>query len=250
MRLTQFVCFEITDKCTRGREHTACPNQHPDRWLGTVGRRTMTILQMVEIVTKMHAGGWGGMVGFHHYCEPLADMPRLLAVVRYIRSAVPGQRFVLWTNGDMFPEDLSILAGIFSQIMVSNYAGRDLSRLGTICPIIHSVPTTLDWRMNPPLQYGRSPNCLRPHLEMTFDYYGQVRTCCNDWRAITSVGNIHDTPFEVLWERWVALRDSVAANPMGDRAPPRCLCCGTRYTNMSQYVPEVADRIQHHLAGK
>jgi hypothetical protein len=248
MNLTQLVSFEITDKCNRGLEHTKCPNMHPDRWSHSIGRRPMTNDQIVSVATQMYSGGFGGRVAFHFYCEPLLELQRMLTIVGRIRDSVPESKFLLWTNGDLFPDDLSPLAGIFEQIVVTNYAGRDLSRLIAICGNVSQTPVTLDWRLTPPVVKPRNePNCLRPHLEIILDHCGNVRLCCNDWRNEVGIGNIHDEPFGVLWDRWVAIRDKLSTDPMAHDAPFRCLTCGTRYTNMSIYAPEPGHRILRHI---
>ena len=247
MKYTQFCSFEISDVCNRGREHTACPNMHPDRWKFSAGKRPMTDDQIIAVAEAMHAGGFTGCFAWHHYCEPLTRWPRLRDVIARIRVRVPSARFLLWTNGDLIPDDLSEFVGVFEQAMITNYAGRDLSRLSAVFPTIHHIPTTLDWRLNPPTHFGREPHCIRPYLEIVFDYYGNVRTCCMDWTGETSIGNIHDTPFQELWKMWLVRRDELAATPMAETAPRRCLACGTRYIHLAHYVPEIAARTLEHI---
>jgi hypothetical protein len=247
MDKTQFLICEITNLCNRGAEHAACPNMAPERWGNSAGRRPMTDAQIVDVAAKMYAGGFTGCVAWHHYCEPLMAQTRLLGVIQEIRKQVPQSRFLLWTNGDLFPEDLSAFDGVFEKMMVTNYAGRDLERLQAICPEINLISTNLDWRRNPPSQAGRD-HCIRPYLEIIFDYYGNVRTCCMDWKNETGIGNIHDTPFEELWQRWLVQRDKLEATPMAADAPQRCLNCGTRYSMLAHYVPEIAARTLTYLA--
>jgi len=107
VKYTQFCSFEISDVCNRGREHTACPNMHPDRWKFSAGKRPMTDDQIIAVAEAMHAGGFTGCFAWHHYCEPLTRWPRLRDVIARIRVRVPSARFLLWTNGDLIPDDLS-----------------------------------------------------------------------------------------------------------------------------------------------
>lgn len=249
MNLTQLVCFEVTPYCNRGAEHALCPNAHPDRWLHSAGQRRMTNAQIVDVCHAMYGGGFDGWTAFHHYNEPLLAWPRIRNLIANIRVCVPAARFLLWTNGDLLPADLEELA-VFGKIVVSNYAGRDLSALHRACRDVTVLPGNLDWRLNPPRTgLDPEPHCLRPFLEIVFDYFGNVRTCCYDWRNETGIGNLHDTPFVELWQRWVTLRAALAAQPMQPTAPNRCLTCGTRYTQLAHYAPEVAARTLEFLGG-
>jgi hypothetical protein len=247
MNKTQLVILEISETCNRGSEHKLCPNAHPERWKHTAHRKPVPDELLVDIAVKAYAMGFVGMVAFHHYCEPLMEWPRLRRVIMAIRERAPQSRFLLWTNGDLFPDDLSEFTGLFSMLCVTNYAGRDMARLSAVCKNIHLISTKLDWRLNPPPHYGREPHCIRPYLEIIIDYFGSVRTCCMDWRGETSIGNVHDTPFDDLWKLWLERRDKLASTPMVEDAPQRCLSCGTRYIHLADYVPEVASVTRKHL---
>jgi hypothetical protein len=207
----------------------------------------MTDDHIVEVATKMYSWGFTGMCCAHVYNEPLLAWPRFKTLIARIKESSPQARFLLWTNGDLLPT-AEELDGVFESIVVSNYAKQDLEWLRPLCKNLQVLPGNLDWRLNPPTTVPtREPNCLRAHLEVQFDYYGNMRGCCNAWRGEISVGNLHDTPFEELWARWLKLRDSISRNPMGPDAPDRCLTCGTRYLNFAPYVPEVAARVLKYL---
>ncbi len=249
MRLTQLCTYELTDKCNRSTEHRACPCGHPDRWANSVGRRPTTDNQVVEIADRMICGGFRGVFAFHNYSEPLLAWPRILKLIARIKEEHPVAQFLLWTNGDRLASiPREQIEGVFCKMMITNYAGRDLAFVEGLSPEIHHIPPNLDWRLNPPrTESSGTPRCLRPHLEITWDYFGNLRACCNDWKNEIQIGNIHDTPFDILWARWVQLRSAVASEPMGAMAPERCLTCGTRYVHLANYVPEVAADIAKHV---
>jgi len=249
MDKTQLLSLEVTSYCNRGMEHRACPNLHPDRWANSASNVRTTDDQLVGIAAAMYSGGFRGVVAYHFYNEPLSAWGRIQNLNRRILDASPNAKFLLWTNGDYFsgiPRDE--IAGVFQTIVVSNYAKSDLSPYRDLAPTFHELPGNLDWRLDPPVSAPTgSPGCVRPFLEMIVDYYGNIHSCCMDWRGDIRVGNIHDTPFEELWRRWSAMRDSVARTPMGQEAPHRCLVCGTRYTQLARYVPEVAQKTIEYL---
>lgn len=249
MQLMQFLGFEVTTACNRGAEHAACPNRHPDRWKYCSSLEPMTNNQIVSVAETVYAGGFTGVVTFHYYNEPLMDWWRIRILTSRIRESVPQAKFLLWTNGDFLPTiPAHEIAGVFTTIVITNYAKRDLAFVSEFCDDVRTVGPDLDWRLHPPVTSpDNAVRCLRPHLEMVFDYCGNVRTCCNDWQGETSIGNIHDTPFEELWDRWKRLREAVAQTPMGEASPLRCLTCGTRYPNMSPFVPDAAQRTMQHL---
>ncbi len=242
MNLTQLLSLEITEQCNRAYEHHACPAAHPGRWATVKSRVPSTDKQLAGVAIKALRMGFDGRIAFHYYCEPLCDWPRIQRVVKMIRDDRPDSKFLLWTNGDLFPADLSEFAGVFETIVVTNYAGRDLTPLSAVCGDVRELRHQLDYRLNPPVHEGREPPCVRPFLEMIIDYCGNVRTCCMDWRGQSSIGNIHETPFDVLWDKWVTLRSAVASLPMGKDAPPRCLRCGTRYQTLANYADNVFRR--------
>jgi hypothetical protein len=246
VNLTQLLSIEITPLCNRGSEHKACPNRHPDRWMHSAGLRPMSDHQIVSLVVEAHRMGFSGCVAWHVYNEPLMDWPRIQNVTKEIRLALPECKFLLWTNGDLMPDDASAFVGVFQTIVITNYANRDFGFLSSACDDIRFVGPGLDWRLNPPHNNSDAP-CYRPFLECQIDYFGNVRVCCNAWRGEVSVGNIHDTAFADLWSLWVAQRSAIAATPMSASAPQRCRFCGTRYTSMADYAHDAAARIKSHL---
>lgn len=246
MKMMQLVVFEITQLCNRGAEHAACPNMHPDRWSHTVGRRPMTDYQIVSTALEVRRRGFAGHFAFHYYCEPLMDWPRIQRVAGRIREQDPGATFLLWTNADLLPENLQELADVFCRVVVTNYGGHDLSRLREVCPSVGTVGPGLDWRLNPPTHDGPE-RCMRPFLELVFDFYGGVRACCYDWRGEIQIGNIHDEPLDDILAAWERMRVAVGSTPMAADAPERCRRCGTRYVRLDQFVPEAAARAEQYM---
>lgn len=246
MQYTQLLAFEVTDLCNRGHEHKSCPNKNPLRWKYSRSSVPVPDEKVVEIALKMHSGGFKGCICFHHYCEPLMDWPRVKRLTTLIRTAIPESKFILWTNGDLFPEDLTDYCDIFSGLIITNYANRNLDRLKAVCQNLYTVGPGLDWRVEPPKHSGRE-RCVRPYLEFVVDYFGNVRPCCMDWQGELSIGNAQETPFEELWGRWVALRKQLSTPQMDIQSPIRCLTCGTRFNDVAGYVPEIAEEARRHF---
>lgn len=247
MKYTQLCCFEITTRCNLATAHPACPNLHPDRY-GRLPTETgpLSDEQILDVLVEVHRRGFTGLVGWHFYCEPMFELERILEVQRKGRERIPMIRYLLWTNGTLFPRDLSPLGGAWETIIVSNYLQRDWTYLGEICEDVRVVSGDLDWRIHPPSGAGSSP-CLRPYCDLLFDYYGNLRPCCWDWQGETSPGNLHQTELAELLSRWFALRDKLGPGRMADDAPPRCRSCGTRYNLLAPYDQATAERTAEHL---
>jgi len=47
---------------------------------------------------------------------------------------------------------------------------------------------------------AKEKRCARPFRELSFRWDGNVALCCNDWRGLYRIGNIHDMPLEDLWQ--------------------------------------------------
>jgi len=246
MKYTQLLCFEITDRCNLSEAHPRCPNGHPEQYSHVDARRPITDAKILEIARDVHARGFTGYTCWHHYCEPLLAWPRVKALQRQLRELVPGVKFMLWTNGTLLDQLADELKGQVDCLVISNYAGRDWSHASAICDDVRILGGDLDWRLDPPRHAGRE-RCLRMFVDLTIDYYGNVRPCCWDWRGEISPGNVHTTPWPDLVQRWLSLRAKLARQPMAEDAPARCLDCGTRYQVIGPYDQATAQRTSELL---
>lgn len=247
MELTQFLIFEIAPTCPMWKRHPWCPSGQASRWEKSAGRRPVTDDQIVEIVREAYIlHGFRGLVGWHYYCEPLAEWARLKPLMARIRAGVPEARFVLWTNGQDVPEDLP---GQFDQVHVTNYEQRSL-RVKELVPQARIWAPTPDRRLNARLTPPDRAPCLRPFVEMVMDFYGNIHACCYDWRGDVPLGNVHDAPFAWLVQRWQGFRDLVAGPQMADGAPDRCLRCPQRGRTVAEFDPATAARARAWLAAR
>jgi radical SAM protein with 4Fe4S-binding SPASM domain len=58
---------------------------------------------------------------------------------------------------------------------------------------------------------GDGKRCAKPFRELSFRWDGNVSCCCNDFRGVYQIGNIHDMTLKELWnhERFVAIRKAL-----------------------------------------
>ena len=235
MKHVQILIFEIGTGCNLGQAHAGrCPNTHPDRWIGTEGRRPLTddlILRLTIEAYEQH--GFRGYIGWHLYCEPLLYWDRIRPLMLHIRQRVPDARFLLWTNGTRLPKPALQLT-IFDQVQVTNYGEADLSALAGIFNVGRITSPRWDCRWNTATTPGQtSLGCVKPFSEFIVNAYGQVLLCCYDWRGEASIGNVWDRPFGEIVAAWQAMRDSVAGARMGEDAPARCRRCVMKHDDLS-----------------
>lgn len=51
----------------------------------------------------------------------------------------------------------------------------------------------------PPNNGGQGKRCAKPFREMSVRWDGSVALCCNDWRGVLPVGNVHEDTLEEIW---------------------------------------------------
>lgn len=51
----------------------------------------------------------------------------------------------------------------------------------------------------PPSAAAHGKRCAKPFREMAIRWDGSVALCCNDWRGVFKVGNVHDATLEEIW---------------------------------------------------
>lgn len=227
LRHTQFLIFEITTECNLGRAHERCPNTHPERYASLDTTRKLDDETIIACAAKAYGKhGFDGMVGWHYYCEPALEMPRILRLLDAIKKVVPQSRFAFWSNGTIQQPE-SVLDR-FSFVHISKYReGQPQDRL--------------DGRLER-RRPGPYPYCTRPMTEFILDAYGNHHPCCFDWRGEASLGNVFTDGFDELVGGWGRLQEAVCGRAMTADAPAACLTCGWRTNGLSRFVPEVAER--------
>lgn len=240
MRYLQFLDFEICRGCNLANEHAQCPTTSELRYAGLPHTTPMTDEQIIEIAVAAYTvHGFRGFVGWHYYNEPLVAATRMWALMAAIKQRAPQARFLLWTNGELIPEDAAQF-GRFDQIWITNYRNQDFSRVAAVCPNTHVKPAALDTRRDMARKDSSAP-CVRPFVELIFDYYGNAHICCMDWQGRASPGNIHTSPLEQIVGRMQSLRQSVSGAAMWPDAPPVCRTCALRFGYFSpEFEPAIA----------
>ena len=66
--------------------------------------------------------------------------------------------------------------------------------------------------------------CAKPFRELSIRWDGHVAICCNDWRGVYKIGNVHETPLDEIWNhpRFDAARRHLY---LGERVFPPCKGC-------------------------
>jgi len=238
MKYTQFLIFEITDKCNMSKQHEFCPCETRTFRRGA---KPLTDDKIVSIAAEAYnEHGFRGMIGWHYYCEPMLEWRRVFPLMRRIKAEAPSARFVLWTNGTIIPDDD---LGMFEQIHVSAYDPEKARAFHEAAPHALVEPIAIDDRLSSrrPVLQGQ---CWRPFTEMIIDYAGQVHACCYDWRGQIAIASVHKSKLSTVLGKWRELRAQLAARGgMSADAPAPCRNCQFVCGAISSFVPEARDAV-------
>lgn len=226
LSLTQLLIFELGSGCNLGAQHTHCPNRSAERYAGLNTGRTLDSEIIIESAAKAYLDyGFQGVVGWHYYNEPLLEAERMFDLINSIRNRAPQSRFILWTNGTMFPADKSKFSA-FDCIIVTRYRGQNYGELN-FHPNLHVREEMFDRRMDELLPLEFEP-CCRPLVECIFDFHGNHHPCCNDWRGNSSLGNLFTDGFDSIIARWREFQEATFIGKLS----PGCQKCGVRYRDI------------------
>jgi hypothetical protein len=261
MDKTQLLSIEITTECNLGNVHTKCPNRSPERFRYLNTMRSLDDDLIVTLVKRLYREfGFRGVIAWHYYCEPLCAAERMFRLMGLIRRQVPEARFLLWTNGTLLDEDLSIYDQ-FAGIVMTYYGVGDLARMKALAER-HRKATIAQWPLDGRLEIdGVETNlpCTRPFSEMIIDYYGNFHACCYDWKGQIPIGNLHNAPLDSLVSRWQSLRGKLLGPLMAADAPRACRTCRmrprprqgrqavTRILADTVFAPEPADAAESYV---
>jgi hypothetical protein len=117
VELPKYVEVETSRRCNRTCEW--CPNGE------SAARRQQELMAwplFTRIIGELGELDFSGFLAFHNYNEPLLSR-RILAEVRYVRSAVVHAKPAIYTNGDVLTADLfnRLLEAGVSYLRVTRY---------------------------------------------------------------------------------------------------------------------------------
>lgn len=236
LSLTQFLIFELGNKCNLGHKHKKCPNSLGlQRYAGLDLSKELDDATIVRCAIDAYLKyNFTGLIGWHYYNEPTLEWDRMLGVMRMINERVPQARYVLWTNG------------------LRNLTTEDKSHFALIAQSDYSQDpdgTQLDNRMENK-ECRSTIGCLRAFVEFILDSYGNHHPCCYDWRGKASLGNVFTDGFDKLVQRWQTFQENIGGNEITiaetpyEQVPDACLWCTHRRAPLQILVPDVADRIK------
>lgn len=231
--IVQILEFEFTPECNLGRLHRACPNQHPQRYAALDTTHALTDETIVETAVLAYRElDFCGFIGWIYYNEPLTDMERMFRSMDAISARVSYARFMLWTNGNLIPEDCRRFAR-FEQIFVSQYSPDPLTqqiewlrRYAPWAKVLYD--RQLDDRLRRVAPNDPALPCHRPFVEFIIDYHGNAHLCCYDWRGEVPLGNIFNEPLRRIVCRWRHTIKDIVGERMTEAAPKACRECGHR----------------------
>lgn len=237
MKHTPFLIFEICTECNLSEEHKhKCPNSHPDRYkmldISTPITDDKIISLSKEAYNKL---GFSGLIGFHYFNEPLMAKERMLKLIKRIKNELPQSRFVLWSNGELIPEDCSELA-CFDMIIITNYHGKNFEKVKSVVPRVVVNNCNFDERLDATTGPSNTP-CYRMFSEFIIDYFGNVHICSIDWRGEVKIGNVWKEPLSVLVAKFQKIRRQISKRAMDHGSPEVCKNCGIKWKEFTFIIP-------------
>jgi radical SAM protein with 4Fe4S-binding SPASM domain len=226
-----FERLQIESQSNCNRDCWFCPRTYDrsGKYLDAHGKpvlRQMPTAKIVGLLDEARAMGFRGLVGFHHYSEPLLD-PRNPQLAREAKQR--GMQPYLHTNGDVLRRSDKLCEAVqelYTFIVVGLYdycsneeleaekqfwrrrlpsaklefspiglsAGRKTHSIG-----VPRAQVPSDHRMTlPDLTYQNAP-CHRPLIRMLIQYDGEVCLCCEDTTGAFGLGNVNQQSLAEVW---------------------------------------------------
>ncbi|HEX7025494.1 MAG TPA: radical SAM/SPASM domain-containing protein [Gemmatimonadales bacterium] len=249
MGIPLFERLQIESQSNCNRACWFCPRTYDrsGKYLDAAGKavlRRMPTEKILGLLDEARELGFTGMVGFHHYSEPLLD-PRNTDLAR--EAIRRGMTPYLHTNGDVLRRSDALcdaVREVYALIVVGLYDYRTDEELRAeqafwrarleganleFSPIGLSdgrtteslgVPRALvppDRRMTLPDMTFENAPCHRPLIRMLVQYDGEVCLCCEDTAAAFELGNVFRQPLGEIWysDRHVAIVEDLVAGRRG-----------------------------------
>lgn len=252
MDKTQLLSIEITTECNLANEHARCPNRSVNRYRRLDTQRRLDDPTIVGIVRRMYREfGFRGLVAWHYYCEPLCERERMFGLMGQIGRHVPEARFLLWTNGTLFDDNLEPFKA-FERIVITDYGSLNMplvERLVDQQPGVSVHAWQLDGRLEVIGNVTTTP-CGRMFAEFVIDAFGNVHLCCFDWEGRSCLGNVNYVGIDVIVERWTAIRSAISGQAMPSTAPDVCLRCIHKQPGIPALLPPIIAASEPFLAAK
>ena len=238
MKRLQLLSFEIGRTCNLAAAHPWCPVNVATRHSGPDGILDGEILAFAE---SAKGAGFGGLVAFHYYNEPMLQLPRVVGLAVALREML-GLYCGLWTNGELIDPAALEWVNAFDKVWITDH---NPARKGFYQSLVLKFPGTVhrksgghDDRLAVAAAPGRKPRpCWRPTItEMIVDNAGDVHLCCTDWPGETKIGNIRQQLHDGILSRW----QEAAAGASAGTLPVCGKCRGLR---RSAFVGDPAHRI-------
>lgn len=192
------INFEITDKCNYDKLHKACPINSKSRFNNNASDVPISDGDIIGLMSYCINRGFKGYFGFHYYNEPLLERDRITRIMTEINSRFPSVKFCLWTNGSML-KDREVHK--YDKVVISDYK-KNKAHLAAN-KNVHVLSGKLDKRRKIEDAKVKLSNCARVNLEMSVDYYGNIRVCCNDYKHEITSANITQSDYTTCLMKWV-----------------------------------------------
>ena len=247
-----FERLQIESQSNCNRACWFCPRTYDrsGKYLEPSGKavlRRMPTGKILGLLDEAQAMGFRGLVGFHHYSEPLLD-PRNPSLARAARER--GLQPYLHTNGDVLRRNdklCELVQELYAFIVVGLYdyhtndeleatkeywKGRLPRARLEFSPIglaeargAHSIGVPRarvpsDPRMTlPDLTFENAP-CHRPQIRMLIQHDGAMCLCCEDTTSAFELGNVYQHTLAELWSspRHLEIMQDLAAGKRTDYA--------------------------------
>ena len=196
--------FELSNNCQYADKHKWCPLSKDDR--GFVFLASDIVRKVVDFFKRFD---FYGIVYLSGYSEPLID-PRLIDLVKYVKSNLPRARIFMFSNGVACDEHLlgDVMAAGVEVIKLSVYDKKEYARLAPIAAKVRGVmlqprvigpkDDNIDTRIK---AYdtdtkGIKDYCLMPTLYYFVRNNGDVTMCFWDWKYTQKFGNLYTDSVE------------------------------------------------------
>lgn len=233
----RYMSFEVFNGCNLDRKHDFCPVNDPERYPACEGYVKCPDEDIVRFATHaLKKRGFGGLIGFHYYCDPLMNIPRMLKLMKGIKEHHEAARFILWTNGLLLKSEHRAWLSGFDRIVVTLHEPSKEKQIREAVgdtKNVHIADAIYDDRIK---VYDSSEKvarrCIRPsQIELPVNYYGWIRLCCGDYRGQVSLGNISQEKPDLLMDYFEEAAQEVEAG-----TPEICKKCNSLTTNPSAVV--------------
>lgn len=217
LQYTQFLIFELGNKCNMDYLHPQCPVNYRKP-----GETYLTDELIVSLADQAYNElGFTGLIGWHFYNEPMLQAARMLNLIDKIKVVAPQSRFVLWTNGTILVEDSR-----FNNIELVYITNYDNQPKELFSKYYHKDLRVNNASFDNRLKYDDAPSnnpCLRPFIECIIDAFGELHLCCQDWDNRIKIGNVHLTSLKELSE--IKLKIALSISKYISNDMPVCHKC-------------------------